>query len=86
MENLSKDKNILKKILHLLCPHNYTFDIVYTKKHFGDCRGIKEINCDKEMRWHDGRTCKWCGKQQYSVLNWIDIDYKNIITEEKDEV
>ena len=59
--------------------HHWKVDIVMTKKKFNHCKGYEEIGHDKKAHWHDGRSCKYCDKKQYFVMNWITCSWQNVL-------
>lgn len=55
------------------------FKYVQSKKEIQHCKGWEEMR-DKDMLklWH-GRECKWCKKEQFSVLNWTTFSHYDVI-------
>ena len=69
----------MMKLLCWLGLHNWMRWFVESKKRFEHCRGWKELSKMDEIHLHNGRVCRWCKKEQYTVLNWTSITYKNVI-------
>jgi len=69
----------MRKLLCYFGIHFYKYTVVDTKLEKVDCKGIEQLDFDKEFHWHEGRTCTECGKEQY-YFSYFSVDgYKDVI-------
>lgn len=58
--------------------HRWKDKYVYTKKRREHLRGNEIMQPDKEYLEH-GRECKWCKREQYMYMPWINLYYFDVI-------
>jgi hypothetical protein len=61
--------------------HKWRWAIVFTKRESKHCRGVEEINHDKEGNFHTGRRCTYCQKEQYFWMFWVNSGYTDVLPE-----
>ncbi len=66
--------------MNLLCEiglHNWKIEHLYTVKRLEHCVDLWAEN--NKLSWHNGRICKWCGKEQYLHLYWTTVKYFDVL-------